>query len=356
LVGSISSSGDYTQSNNCASSVANGSSCTIQVTFVPSGAGARTGSITIVDNDPSSPQSVSLTGTGIILPVVTVSPALLSFPSQFVGTSGLPQTITVSNTSSVPLNISNIAVSTADFGQLSACGNSLGAGSSCAIGIFFDPTASGDRAGIVTITDNAADSPQTVTLSGKGQDFSVAPSGSTAATITAGQSASYTLTVAPGGGFNQSVSFICNGAPAQSTCSVSPPSVALNGSSATTVTVTVTTAANSAGLVQPTVFPSSGSRLAIWLAFPGLFGLVLTGSGSRSRNPGRHLFSVLRLLCLSALVVTLSACGGGGSSGSNTGAGRTGTPAGSYNLTVTATFASGSTTLNHITTLTLVVK
>jgi hypothetical protein len=61
----------------------------------------------------------------------------------------------------------------------------------------------------------------------------------------------------------------------------------------------------------------------------------------------------LAFVCLFSLAITWSACGGG--SGSNT-MGGAGTPAGTYNLTVTGTFTSGSTTLSHVTKLKLVVQ
>ncbi|PYX94241.1 MAG: hypothetical protein DMG71_13120, partial [Acidobacteria bacterium] len=56
---------DYAQTNNCASSVAPGASCTIAVSFTPSATGTRNASLAITDNAPKSPQKVSLTGSGI---------------------------------------------------------------------------------------------------------------------------------------------------------------------------------------------------------------------------------------------------------------------------------------------------
>jgi hypothetical protein len=55
---------DYTESNNCGSSLAAGSTCTVKVTFTPIAKGTRPGNITITDGDPNSPQVVSLTGVG----------------------------------------------------------------------------------------------------------------------------------------------------------------------------------------------------------------------------------------------------------------------------------------------------
>ncbi len=72
---------DFAQTNNCASSVTAGANCSISVTFTPTGAGSRSASLFISDNAGSSPQTVSLTGTGVppptpagtYFPVVTAS-------------------------------------------------------------------------------------------------------------------------------------------------------------------------------------------------------------------------------------------------------------------------------------------
>jgi hypothetical protein len=64
-ISSIGTSGDFTQTNTCGSSVAAGKSCAISVKFAPKATGAIDGSISISDNAPSSPQVIGLTGTGI---------------------------------------------------------------------------------------------------------------------------------------------------------------------------------------------------------------------------------------------------------------------------------------------------
>jgi Carboxypeptidase regulatory-like domain/Bacterial Ig domain/Calcineurin-like phosphoesterase len=63
-IGGITTSGDFAQTNNCGSSVAVGGSCTINVTFKPTASGTRIGTLKVSDNDASSSQSASLSGTG----------------------------------------------------------------------------------------------------------------------------------------------------------------------------------------------------------------------------------------------------------------------------------------------------
>ncbi len=55
---------DFLQSNNCGASLAAGASCTVSVTFAPTGTGSRSGSLSFSDSAPGGTQSVSLTGTG----------------------------------------------------------------------------------------------------------------------------------------------------------------------------------------------------------------------------------------------------------------------------------------------------
>ena len=166
-ISSIALSGDYTQTNTCRSSLPSGATCTIAITFAPTAAGARTGTLTITDNGPKSPQGVSLSGTGIGIPMAALSTSSLNFGNQNVGTSSSAQTLTLSNTGSAPLSLSSIAVS-GDFSQTNNCGSSLAVGSSCQITVTLTPTLAGTRTGSLTITDNATGSPQTVALSGMG--------------------------------------------------------------------------------------------------------------------------------------------------------------------------------------------
>ena len=69
------------------------------------------------------------------------------------------------------MNITAIAITGAnsgDFSQTHTCGTTLAPGASCTIGVTFKPVASGTRSAQVTITDDAANSPQAVALSGVG--------------------------------------------------------------------------------------------------------------------------------------------------------------------------------------------
>lgn len=155
--------GDFSQTNNCGTSVAAGASCAINVTFKPTASGARSAAITITDNAGNSPQSVGLSGTGATsAPNATPSPSALSFASQGAGTTSAAQTFTPANNGNAALSITSIAVTGAnngDFSQTNNCGSSVAASANCSISVTFKPTAAGTRTASVTITDNAGNSP-----------------------------------------------------------------------------------------------------------------------------------------------------------------------------------------------------
>lgn len=161
---SVSGSG-FAQTNNCPGTLAAGSSCTVNVTFTPSAAGAVTGTLTITDNSGNlgSTQTVALTGTGTT-PAATVSPTSLNFGSQMMGTTSAAKTVVLTDSGSGPISVTNISV-TGPFSQANNC-TSLAAGASCNISVTFTPTALGSASGTLSITDTVG--VQTVSLSGKG--------------------------------------------------------------------------------------------------------------------------------------------------------------------------------------------
>jgi hypothetical protein len=129
-ISSVMVSGDYAESNTCGSPVAAGASCAIGVVFTPTAAGARAGVLTINDNVPNGPQVVGLSGVGLTGPMVSLSPTSLSFTSQLLGASSLPQTVTVTNTGGTALSVTGVVASSAEYGVLNSCGSTVAAGSS----------------------------------------------------------------------------------------------------------------------------------------------------------------------------------------------------------------------------------
>lgn len=328
-----SNAGDFADSSSCPASLNAGQSCTVSATFSPIAAGTRIAALTIANSGPSSPLLVTLEGTGLG-PQNTLSVASLSFPSQHAGTTSSPQAVNLTNSGNTSLAISQISVS-ANFSQTNNCGSSLAPATSCQIQVSFAPNMAGNLTGSLTISDNAANSPATVALSGVAVSLNlgVPSGGSNSATIAAGGTASYTLTIG-GGGIAGTASLSCSGAPQAAMCNI-PTSLSVSATSPSTFPVSVTTGTRSFGARPHTKWPPP----PVWpLIVASVIVLVLTAWFRRLR------FRLGYIAAAIILAAFLTSCGGGGSSG--------GTPAGTYTLTVTATSASTSDS----TSLTLVVQ
>lgn len=118
---SIVASGDYSETNNCASSLQPGKSCRLQVTFTPSASGQRTGYVTLSDSDPTILQTVNLSGTGSVPATkLTVSPGVASI------TSGQTEQFTAAingvGTSKVTWSVDGIVGGNSTVGMISVSG------------------------------------------------------------------------------------------------------------------------------------------------------------------------------------------------------------------------------------------
>jgi Abnormal spindle-like microcephaly-assoc'd, ASPM-SPD-2-Hydin len=176
---SIATAGDFAQTNTCGSTVNPGTSCTLNVTFTPTAAGARTGAISITDDASGSPDQLPLSGTGVGVPGVSLRPASAPFlVLRTVGTTSPTQTVKLTNVGSGQLDITGITVTgpdAGDFAQSNNCPPTVASGASCLITVTFTPTAQGLRTASVSIADNAPGSPQTVPLTGRGTSFQWSP-------------------------------------------------------------------------------------------------------------------------------------------------------------------------------------
>jgi hypothetical protein len=192
-------------------------------------------------------------------------------------------------------------------------------------GLFYDPVeypSGGNAWGLVVADVNQDGAPDVVTAdndfsgltvllnnngSSTAANYTVSTAPSTAK-VTAGSSATFTLTVTPSNHYNGTVTFTCGSLPALASCTFNPTSVTLNGDSPVTVQMTITTAAVSASLEGP-VHRGSSILLAS-LSTIGIFGMMLAGS-LKKRN--RWTGIVLGMLMLT-VTFSLVGCGGSGSS------------------------------------------
>ena len=336
-------------------SVAAGASCNISVVFKPTNFGSRGATLSVTDNAAGSPQAVPLSGTGLG-GSASLAPATLSFSPQLRGTNGAAQSVKVTNNGNASLTFTGMTASS-DFsidasGTTCVTTTALSVGMSCEVSVVFKPTVGGTRTGTLTVNDNSVTgAAQTVALTGSGEDFGLAAS-STSASVNPGETATYTLTVSPQGGFNEQVTVNCTftaPAPASSSCAVSPSTLTPAAAGSTVKVTVTTTAASQAPMARPRIplVPRGPFKLpAIWLA---LLGMIAVLSVAARRSGGRRAWAFLAMTAL--LVCLWASCGGGGGSASIP-PGGTGTPAGTYGVTVTGTAGS----LTQTAALTLKVQ
>ncbi|HVI08183.1 MAG TPA: choice-of-anchor D domain-containing protein, partial [Candidatus Binatia bacterium] len=231
---SVAASGDFGRTTTCSGSIAQNGTCTITVSFTPTAAGGRTGTVTIVDG--IGTQAISLTGTGTS-PGVSLSSSSLNFGNQVVSTTSASQTVTLTNTGTSDLTINSLSAS-GDFAESDNCiaRSPLTAGTgNCTITITFSPTATGTRSGAVTINDGVGT--QSIALTGVGQSPGVSLSSSTltfanqiVGTTSTGQAVTLTNTgtsslaissVSASGDFAQANTCVSGSPiPANSTCTI----------------------------------------------------------------------------------------------------------------------------------------
>lgn len=185
----------FPESNNCPTSLTAGSNCTIYVSFAPTASGSFGAAVVVTSNASGSPQSIGVSGTGIA-PVI-LSTSSIAFGTVLTGASKTATAIKLTNEMSVALTGINISISgAAAFTQTNTCGTSLAAGAQCSLSVKFAPTTSGTQTGTVSITDNAANSPQTVALQGTGEyPISFTPTSLGFGSVTVGNHSTKTVTV-----------------------------------------------------------------------------------------------------------------------------------------------------------------
>ncbi len=161
----------------CGSSLPATQNCFFDFNFTPTTAGPANASFIITDDaaGPGSQQSISLSGNGV--GGVTLGPQPSSYADTFVNALSAPQKITLKNSSTGTISISNVSV-TGPFSVLSTtCSSppfSLAVGLSCDYFVVLAPKSAGPASGTFAINDSAGT--QSVTLAGSGIQILISPS------------------------------------------------------------------------------------------------------------------------------------------------------------------------------------
>ena len=154
-----------------------GGTCGGTINFSPTLATNESAGLSVTDNAPGSPQTLTLVGKGLE-PVGTIAPASISFGSQPTGAASAQQMITVTNTGDLVLNISLLTLTGANATSFAIeapnnCTNPpmVQAGASCTVSVAFEPQSVGTFTAALQFVDNqgnVAGAMQSVALSGNG--------------------------------------------------------------------------------------------------------------------------------------------------------------------------------------------
>jgi hypothetical protein len=280
-----------------------------------------------------------------LIPTLAIVPApgtTLDFGTVLIGTTSAPQTVTLTNNTAANISFTSAVASgtnAADYTVTTAgCSPNIVVGTPCVVSVKFTPTvvAPPSEVATLTITDGDSTSPQVFNLTGKGAnappDFTLSAAPTTLTVAQGAVGTPVTITVNPTNGFSAAVALTCTGAPANSSCALSPTSITPPTTSALTFT------AHAMFMPLPISRPAPPlNLLRIIPLFVAMMLLFLLRSTQRLRI---RVAMVATILCC----VTLAACNGP--------SGPKRTAKGNYPLTVTGT--SGA--LSHNTTVTVTVN
>ena len=303
--------------NTCGASLAAGATCTFNVAYKPTAAGADSASITISYSG-GSPSVVALTGTGTApaTPVVQAAPTALAFGSVTVGTTAAAKAVTVSNTGGAAAT--GLAIASSDAAKFplasSTCGASLAAGASCTVNVAYAPAAAGADSGTVTVSFSGG-APIAVALTGTGTaaptaNLSAAPALIAFGNVTVGQtSAGTTVTVTNGGNAAATGVAFANGNAAEFVVGSNTCGATIAAGASCTLVVAYSPAAAGADSATLTITYAGGGAVSIPLSGTGVTGTPPPGTGQLSLPAAAPFGSQTVGTASAAQTITLSNTG-----------------------------------------------
>jgi uncharacterized repeat protein (TIGR01451 family) len=342
-----------------------GATVTVVVKVAPATRGTlnNTASVAAAESDPNltnnaASAGVTVNGSADLGVSQTATPSPVAQGSNLsykvsIATAGPSSATGVSLTDTLPASSTFVSATATQgscgapsAGKVTCAIGTMNPGDSVTVTVTVQPTAAGTSTNQASITATESDPAVANNSSSLGvtvtpvttPDYGVGSSQSSA-TVKAGQQATYTITVSPqNGAFNNAVTFSLSGLPTKTSFTFSPASVTPGANPASSTLVITTTAATTSAANN--VFRHGLPVVALCLPFAGL---LLSGKKIRKHGLRGRLAAALVLL----IVVGLMGCGGKPKNFQVAG-----TPAGTYNLTITATAG----TVTHTTPITLVVQ
>jgi hypothetical protein len=252
-----------------------GQSTSFTILFSPTARGAASGSVNITSNGANPILSIPLSGTGATPGALTASPTNLAFSGTQVGNStNLSETLTNTGGSTVAISQVNLTGASFSTSGLSNFPINLTSGQSVTFNVTFTPTSAGTASGSLSVASNAANSPG-IALSGTGTasgTLAVSPTSLSFGNVTVGSNAALTGSLTASGASvtissasSNNGEFVLSG--------ISLPATLTAGQSAN-FTVTFTPGASGAASASLSLTSNASNSAAVQSA------LQMTGTGT----------------------------------------------------------------------------
>lgn len=174
VTGPFSTATSTTCTNNLV--IAAKGTCVIQANFKPKAVGYASGTISVNDNDVTTPQTIAVSGYGT---GIKFTPTSINFGTVTKGTQ-VSSTVTITNVGTTNVFFTgaefsgkNSADFTDNYGNTAPCGNSssnpLKPGATCNLTMYFTPSTTASESATYKVFDNSVGSPQSLSLTGTGK-------------------------------------------------------------------------------------------------------------------------------------------------------------------------------------------
>ena len=238
---------------NAPATIAAGASTTFSVLFAPTTAGSLTGSVSISSNAPNSPNAAALSGTGVAASVtLSASPTSVTFTNVSAGTSS-SKSVTISNSGNTSVTISQVSVNAKDF-AVSGMNTplTLNAGQNAVMSVNFQPTASENISGNITVSSSSGAS-AVIPVSGVGVQpaLTITPASASFGSVTVGSPSSQTVQLTNSGTGTLTISQVsATGAGFSTSTLALPISLGANQSTSFNIVFSPTSAGSASGSVS----------------------------------------------------------------------------------------------------------
>jgi hypothetical protein len=286
-----------------------GQSQTVEMQFAPTAAGAASGTLKFTSDASNSPLAISLSGTGKQQPALTISPSTLNFSNVSVGQSS-SQSVTLTNSGNAELTVNLATVSGTGFGMTGlALPKKIAANGNISFSVTFAPVSTAAANGSIVFTDNAPDSPQTLSLAGNavtsGSTLGANPGSFNFNSVAVNSSSQQTFTLTNSGNAAVTINQVSTTGAGFSSTGLSVGQHIAAGATATfTSKFSPTTAGSASGSVSITS-TATNPTLTIPLSGTGAQG----AQGALSANPASIAFGAVQDGASASMPVTLTNTG-----------------------------------------------